>query len=146
MASASCLRKRWRTSMHRPRAEQQLRSWQNGQDFAALGALREFGESLLSQLHSDIEAVLRLIRWRRGMPGPAEPIRSSHGMQWSDDGQEWHFFPLEGKVRPATYVAVRLTPKQIAQIEAMYRTSKSRSLMCSSERPKSCSLATRPAP
>jgi hypothetical protein len=106
-----------------PRAEQQLRSWRNGQDLATLGALREFGESLLRQLHSDIEAVLRLIRWRCGMPGPAKAIRSSHGMQWSDDGQEWHFFPLEGKARPATYVAVRLTPEQIAQIEAMYRTS-----------------------
>jgi hypothetical protein len=105
------------------RAEQQLRSWRNGEDLAEKGARREFGKSLLQQLAAAIDTALRLIRWRYGMEGPSRPVSASRGLQWSDDGGEWHVLPVVGRARGALHVAMRLTPERIAQIEGMIPTS-----------------------
>ena len=62
------------------------------------GSLQEFSRTVSSMLSSAAVRAYEIIRWRFDIAGWPRPY-SSRGIEWSDNGTEWHPFPTNLQVR-----------------------------------------------
>ena len=57
-----------------------------------------------------------VIRWRLGLEGPHNPVRSTKDTEWSLDGEHWRAFPFGLNVKASVRGAIDMPPGLAAQI------------------------------
>jgi hypothetical protein len=82
------------------------------------GSLREFSRKISLELVETAVDVLGLIRWRRAMMGPIQALWH-RGMEWSDDSEHWHRFPVDVKWEASALSLPRSTSQEAEELETM---------------------------
>ena len=83
------------------------------------GSLKEFSNTVWSMLSNAVVRTYEVVRWRFDIGGAPRPY-SSRGIEWSDNGAEWHQFPTDMHARLSMSVAgVALRPDRVDELNGL---------------------------
>lgn len=82
-------------------------------------ALTAYSSQISHDLNDAAVTAMRVLRWRLGLRGPHNPVRSSRGSQYSFDNAMWYPLPASYKVYCDSYTRPDITAARISQIDVL---------------------------